>query len=205
MNDNNEGMLVVFSGPSGAGKGTVLEEFFKHSSGTVCNISATTRKPRPGEIDGIHYHFVTKEYFEEMIQAGEVVEYNFYNGNYYGSPSQPIREILANGTNVILANEVNGARQVKEKFPNAISIFVLPPSFAELKRRLVGRNTETADQIAERMETAKNEIRMAHDYDYIVINDNVADAAVRLDHILKAARYSAKQNKTIIDEVLNNA
>lgn len=201
------GMLVVFSGPSGAGKGTILAEYLQRERGsdTVCSISATTRKPRPGEIDGIHYHFVTVEAFEEMIQMGEVIEYTCYNGNYYGSPSAPIRKLMSEGKDVILEIEVKGASQVRERFPGCLSIFVMPPTFEELSRRLVGRNTENSEEIRNRLTTARQEVALALDYDYIVVNDQVTDAADRLGYIIESARCSKKFNQEFIKEVLKNA
>ena len=199
------GMLVVFSGPSGAGKGTILAEYLQRGTQAVCSISATTRSPRPGEIDGVHYHFVTREAFEEMIQKGEVIEYTCYNGNYYGSPAAPIRALLAEGKDVILEIEVKGAAQVRARFPGALSIFVMPPSFEELSRRLVGRATENPQEIKNRLATARKEVAMALDYDYIVVNDLVESAADRLGHIIESARYSKKFNQEFIREVLKNA
>ncbi len=201
----NHGMLVVFSGPSGAGKGTILDEYFKRSVDAVCSISATTRKPRPGEEDGVHYHFVDTPTFEEMIQKNEVLEYTCYNNNYYGSPAAPIRKLLADGKDVILEIEVKGAQQVRERFPGALSIFVMPPSFDELSRRLIGRNTENNQEIRNRLATARKEVAMAMDYDYIVVNDTVSDAADRLGFIIESARCSQKFNREFIKEVLQNA
>ena len=203
--NRQEGILVVFSGPSGAGKGTVLAEYFKSNPDSVYSISATTRPPRPGEVDGVHYHFITREAFEELIRRDEVLEYTLYNGNYYGSPAGPIREELRQGRDVILEIEVKGALQVRARFPEALSIFVMPPSFEELRRRLVGRGTETPEQIQARLLTARQEVAMAADYDYIIVNDRVEDAALRLDHIIKAAKCSKKFNQQFIKEVLENA
>lgn len=200
-----QGILVVLSGPSGAGKGTVLGEYFQHNPDTVYSISATTRKPRPGEVDGEHYHFLTKEAFEQLIEEDGVLEYTLYNGNYYGSPTEPIRRELAAGRDVVLEIEVQGALQVRARFPEALSIFVMPPSFLELQRRLVGRGTETEEEIRGRLYTARQEVAMAADYDYIIVNDQVEAAAQRLDHIIKAAKCSKKFSQEFIKEVLNHA
>ncbi|MEG0541789.1 MAG: guanylate kinase, partial [Angelakisella sp.] len=174
-------------------------------SAAVCSISATTRKPRPGEVDGVHYHFVSREAFEEMIQKNEVIEYTCYNGNYYGSPAAPIRKQLADGQDVILEIEVKGAQQVRERFPGALSIFVMPPTFEELSRRLIGRNTENSEEIKNRLATARKEVAMALEYDYIVVNDIVDHAADRLGYIIESARCSQKFNQEFIKEVLQNA
>lgn len=202
---SKKGILVVFSGPSGAGKGTILAEYLSRRPQTVYSISATTRSPRPGEVDGVHYHFVTREAFEEMIAQGEVIEYTEYNGNYYGSPTAPIRRELERGNDVILEIEVKGAQQVRAKFPDALSIFVMPPTFEELRRRLTGRGTESDQQIRARLQTARVEVAMAPDYDYIVVNDVVSDAADRLGYIIESARCSKKFNQEFIREILSQA
>lgn len=199
------GILVVFSGPSGAGKGTILKEYFSHNPPAVLSVSATTRAPRPGEVDGVHYHFVSRETFEQMIKDDDVLEYNVYNGNYYGSPRGPIVEELRQGHDVILEIETNGAAHIREMFPSALSIFVLPPSFEELTRRLVGRGTESEEEIAARLDKGRKEMAMALDYDYIVVNDEVKTAAERLAEIIRSARWSKKFNQTFIQEVLKNA
>lgn len=202
---SQKGILVVFSGPSGAGKGTILDRYFDKYPGAVYSISATTRPPRPGEVDGVHYHFVTKEAFEALIESDQVVEYTIYNGHYYGSPAAPIREQLEKGRDVILEIEVKGAMQVRARFPEALSVFILPPSFAELQRRLTTRGTETGEQIAQRMLTARQEVAMAADYDYVILNDKVEAAADRLDVIIRAAKCSKKYSHEYIRQVLEDA
>lgn len=202
---HEHGILVVFSGPSGAGKGTILKRYFAENPPAVLSTSATTRKPRPGEIDGVHYHFVSKERFEEMIAEDGVLEYNLYNGNYYGSPRGPIEEELSRGHDVILEIETNGAGHIRRMFPSALSIFVLPPSFEELKKRLIGRGTESPEEIQTRLVKGRQEIEMALDYDYIVVNDEVETAAARLAEIIRSARWSKKFNQKFIQEVLKNA
>ena len=199
------GILVVFSGPSGAGKGTILKRYFEDNPPAVLSVSATTRPPRPGEVDGVHYHFVTRAEFERMIAENGVLEYNVYNGNYYGSPRGPIEEELRKGHDVILEIETNGAGHIRRMFPSALSIFVLPPTFEELKKRLIGRGTESPEEIQARLETGRKEIEMALDYDYIVVNDQVETAACRLAEIIRSARWSKKFNQSFIQEVLNNA
>ena len=188
------GILVVFSGPSGAGKGTILKRYFEDDPPAVLSVSATTRAPRPGEVDGVHYHFISRAEFEQLIANDGVLEYNIYNGNYYGSPRGPIEEELSKGHDVIL-----------RMFPSALSIFVVPPSFEELKKRLIGRGTESPEEISARLEKGRAEIEMALDYDYIVVNDEVETAARRLAEIIRSARWSKKFNQSFIQEVLNNA
>lgn len=199
------GILVVFSGPSGAGKGTILKRYFEDYPPAVLSVSATTRAPRPGEVDGIHYQFVTREKFEEMIEHNEVLEYNIYNGNYYGSPRGPIEEELSRGHDVILEIETNGAGHIREMYPSALSIFVMPPSFEDLKERLVSRGTESPEEIEKRLKRGREEMAMALDYDYIVVNDQVDTAARRLSEIIRSARWSKKFNQHFIQEVLKNA
>lgn len=199
------GILVVFSGPSGAGKGTILKRYFEDDPPAVLSVSATTRSPRPGEIDGVHYRFVSREKFEQMIADNDVLEYNIYNGNYYGSPRGPIEEELSKGHDVILEIETNGAGHIRRMFPSALSIFVLPPTFEELKNRLIGRGTETPEEIQKRLEKGRKEIEMALDYDYIVVNDEVESAAKQLAEIIRSARWSKKFNQQFIQEVLKNA
>ena len=203
--NSGKGVLVVFSGPSGAGKGTVLAEYFKSNPQAVYSISATTRKPRPGERDGVDYHFVTREAFEEMIARDEVIEYTLYNGNYYGSPAGPIRRELEAGRDVILEIEVDGAAQVRRKFPEALTVFVLPPSFEELRRRLTGRGTETGEEVRARLETARKELALASQYDYILVNDRVEEAAAALGDIIRAAKCARKFNQGLIEEILADA
>lgn len=196
--NRKKGMLVVFSGPSGSGKGTVLAEYLKEHPEAAFSVSATTRKPRPGEVDGVNYHFVSRERFLEMLESGEILEHTQYNGNYYGSPAGPIRRELEAGRDVILEIEVDGAMQVKSRFPEALLIFVLPPSFAELQRRLTGRGTESAEEIAGRLAAARREIKEAGRYDYILLNNDVGEAAKRLSVLIEAGRLSPIRCEEII-------
>jgi len=202
---NNRGLLVVVSGPSGVGKGTIMAEFFKKSRKVKYSVSMTTRAPRPGETDGKDYYFVTREYFEKLVAEGGVLEYTEYNGNYYGSPKGEIMASLEEGWDVILEIEIKGAQQIKARFPDALLIFVMPPSFGELHKRLAGRNTETSEQITKRLMTARQEIALAADYDYILVNDTVETAAQKLDEIIRTSKCSKKYMKEIIKEVLENA
>lgn len=201
---NSKGVLIVFSGPSGSGKGTVLKEYLAAHPEAAFSVSATTRDPRPGEVDGVNYHFVTRERFEEMIGKGEVLEYTQYNGNYYGSPIGPIREALEKGRDAVLEIEVEGAMQVREKFPEAVLVFVIPPTFEELKRRLTGRGTETPEQIEGRLAAARREVALAPRYDYLLVNerDKAAEAAVRLGEIIRTAKCIPARNAALLKEFL---
>ena len=199
------GILVVFSGPSGAGKGTILKRYFEDDPPAVLSVSATTRAPRPGEVDGVHYHFISRAEFEQLIANDGVLEYNIYNGNYYGTLREEVDKRLAARKVVVLVIDVHGAANIRRMFPSALSIFVVPPSFEELKKRLVGRGTESPEEISARLEKGRAEIEMALDYDYIVVNDEVETAARRLAEIIRSARWSKKFNQSFIQEVLNNA
>ena len=169
MSDLQRGRLVVVSGPSGVGKGTVLK-YVTSRDDFVYSVSATTRKPREGEKDGVNYFFISRDRFEEMITGGELIEYAEYNGNYYGTPRAFVEKMLSAGKNVILEIEVRGAMQVKKVMPDATFIFIAPESREILEARLRGRGTETDDVIAGRLKIADNEIRSCLMYDYIVVN-----------------------------------
>ena len=165
------GNLFVYSGPSGVGKGTLMKPLIDEGVVTL-SVSATTRAPRPGETDGVDYHFVSKEEFEHMIQNGEMLEYANYSGNYYGTPKRFVEQQLESGKNVILEIEVDGALQIKKQYPNAILIFISAASAAELKERLAGRGTESEDVIMKRMKRAVDECKSIPSYEYFVINRN---------------------------------
>ncbi len=181
----NKGKLIIVSGPSGAGKGTVLAEVFRHNPQLKYSVSATTRLPRPGEQDGVQYFFITKEAFEEKIARGEMLEYTTYCDNYYGTPADFVEDHRLKGQDIVLEIEPCGARQVKSKCPDALSIFILPPSLEELERRLVGRGTEAADVVAARIAEARQELAGADQYDFRVVNDDVVRAANEINVILK--------------------
>jgi len=168
----NKGKLVVISGCSGVGKGTVLGIMMEKRTDLAFSVSATTRAPRPNEIDGVHYYFVTKERFEEMIEAGEFLEYDAHAANYYGTPRGQAEEKMARG-HVLLDIEPKGAEQVKKADPEAVLIFIMPPSMEELEKRLRGRGDTPEDQIVMRMERAVWEMEQRHWYDHVVVNDDV--------------------------------
>ena len=200
MSDNRHGMLIVLSGPSGSGKGTIIKSLLSQRDDTVLSISMTTRAPRPGELDGVHYHFVTRERFEQTIAEDGFLEYAEYNGNYYGTPEAPIRRWLSEGKNVILEIEVQGAEKVMDHRSDLVSIFITIPSVEELERRLRGRGTETDEVIRGRMETARYELTRAFRYQYVVLNDEVDLAISRINTIIDAEsmRYSRMEN-TILE------
>ena len=181
----NKGRLIIISGPSGAGKGTVLSEVFRSNPNLEYSVSATTRAPRPGEKDGVNYFFVTREEFEQSIARGNMLEYAVYCGNYYGTPADFVERQRLQGRDIVLEIESCGARQVKEKCPDAISIFIMPPSLSELEKRLLGRGTEAPEVVAARIARAKEEIDSADFYDFKVVNDNVVRAAEEINEILK--------------------
>ena len=177
----SKGKLVVISGASGVGKGTVLGIMMKKREDLKFSVSATTREPRPSEIEGVHYYFVTKEQFEEMIAAGQMLEYSAHAANYYGTPRAQAEEKMESGS-VLLDIEPNGAAQVKKAAPDAILVFIMPPSMEELERRLRGRGDTPEDQIAMRLERAVWEMEQRHWYDYVVVNEDAERCA---EEILK--------------------
>jgi guanylate kinase len=163
------GLLVVLSGPAGSGKGTVNAHLIG-SGEFAYSVSATTRAPRPGEVDGVNYHFLTRERFEAMLQSGDMLEYTEYCGNYYGTPRAAVEEVLQSGRNLILEIEVDGAEQIKRRIPEAVLIMLLPPSFAVQEARLRGRGTETEEVIQKRLTRTREELKHLGSYDYVVYN-----------------------------------
>ena len=200
----NKGMLIVVSGPSGCGKGTILAEVLKNDK-FFYSISATTRNARPGETDGVNYYFLTKEKFESLIQNDGMLEYASYCGNYYGTPKKPVEDMLNQGKHVILEIEVQGAMKIKEKCPDALFIFILPPSLKELRRRLNKRGTESEEVIEKRLSEAAGEIEQAYKYDYAMINGELSVAVDDLLAIIRAEELNTKNSHETIDEVLENA
>lgn len=196
MKLNHKGLLIVLSGPSGVGKGTVRKALFERMTHNIeYSISMTTRKMREGEVDGKDYYFVTEEEFLKQIEDGNLLEYARFVGNYYGTPLDKVQQELEVGNEVLLEIEVQGALQVKEKMPDAVFIFLAPPTFDALTKRLTRRGTESADIIKERVEKAHREIMMANQYDYIVVNDEIENAVDKILSIIRAEH--AKCNRSL--------
>ncbi|TVY08741.1 guanylate kinase [Paenibacillus cremeus] len=183
-----KGILIVLSGPSGVGKGTVCKALRECSSDIIYSVSATTREPRQGEVDGVNYFFKSREQFQQLIEQDQMLEWAEYVGNYYGTPRKFVEDTLASGKDIILEIEVQGALKVKQKFPEGVFIFLLPPSLTELESRIVGRGTETEDVIRSRMSVAVEEIALMEHYDYAIVNDQVDLACQRIRSILTAER-----------------
>ncbi len=202
---NKKGQLIVISGPSGVGKGTVIQKYLASRDKIVYSVSATTRKPRPGEQHGVHYFFLSCEEFEQLAQQGGMLEYANYNGNYYGTPKAPVEQQRALGNDVVLEIDVQGALQIKKSCQDALLIFIAPPSFAELEARLVGRDTEDAKTVENRLNIAKQELKCAGEYDYVIVNDTVEQAIKRLEQVISANRYHKNNMKEFLDEVNQNA
>ncbi len=187
-NDPTPGLLIVFSGPSGCGKGTLVAKLLEKRADTVLSVSVTTRAPRPGEVDGVHYFFKTREEVEQMIREDALLEYAQYSGNYYGTPRAAVEEHLRAGRNVILEIDVQGAVQVMERCSDYVSIFLTVPSMEELERRLRGRGTEKEEWIQTRMQAAKSELEYVDRYQYTVLNDEVDAAFDRLNSIIETEK-----------------
>lgn len=199
---NKNGLLLVLSGPSGCGKGTVLERLMAEDANIHLSVSAATRAPRAGEVNGIHYHFLEKSAFEELIAAGEMLEYAKYCEHYYGTPLAEVLKRCEQGMDVVLEIEVQGAMQVKLRYPDAVMVFVMPPSMEELKRRLTERNTESPEVIAERLKMAEEEIACASRYDYVVVNDLLEQTVADLKCILSAEKNRTKRRVGELDAPL---
>ncbi len=196
-----KGILVVVSGFSGAGKGTLMKNLLKNYDNYALSISMTTRKPREGEQDGKEYFFVSKEAFEEKAGQDGLVEYACYCGNYYGTPREYVETQLGMGKDVILEIEIQGALKVKEKFPSALLLFVMPPSVKQLEERLTGRGTETPEVIGQRLRRASEEADGIEDYDYIVVNDDLEICTKELHSIISAAHNTVGRNESFIENM----
>ena len=202
LNNNvREGLKIVLSGPSGSGKGTIVKSLVK-DYGFQISISATTRNPRKGEEDGVHYFFKTTDEFEKMISQNELLEYAKFCGNYYGTPKSFIEDCARLGKDVILEIEVQGAEQIKDIYPEAIFVFVIPPSMKELENRLIGRSTETREVIDARLKRAKEELALYDNYDYIVINESLEQAVEDIKNIAVVEKLRSKNFDNKINDII---
>lgn len=197
----HKGILIVVSGFSGAGKGTLMKKLVQEYEDYALSVSATTRDPRPGEKDGQEYFFMDKQDFEKKIAAGGFVEYACYCDNYYGTPKDYVESRLADGKDVILEIEIQGALQIKKDYPTALLLFVMPPDAGELKRRLTGRGTETEAVIAKRLSRAVEEAKGIEKYDYIVVNDDLDRCVKELHEIIMAAHNTPVRNEEFIENI----
>lgn len=195
------GVLIVVSGFSGAGKGTLMKKLLKNYNHYALSISMTTRSPRPGEKDGKDYFFITREEFEKHIANDELIEYAKYVDNYYGTPKEYVEQQLSDGKDVILEIEIQGALKIKEKFPQTLLLFVMPPNAAELKKRLEGRGTEPPEVIAKRISRATEESEGIEKYEYIIINENVDECVEKMNTIIQNAKYAVGRNILFIEEI----
>ena len=200
----SKGGVFVVAGPSGSGKDTLFKELFKRKPEIKFSISSITRPMRVGEVEGEKYNFISREKFLSMLQNDELLEYNEYIGNYYGTPKAPVIAAIEAGHDILIEVDVNGAKEICQKLPEAITVFIMPPSYAELKRRLSGRGTETQELIDKRMKEALNEIARAAEFDYIVVNDDIQTAVDDIIEVISSSRLMLKRQKNIIDGVLSN-
>jgi len=196
----SKGRSFIISGPSGVGKSTVLKGLMEKRGNLYFSVSATTRQPRPGEEDGVHYHFLTQDTFREWIEQNEFLEHAEFVGNCYGTPRKYVYEAMDRGQDVILDIEVQGAVQVAEKMPEVVRIFVAPPSWSELERRLTARGTDTPEKIQGRLARAKEEVKLADTYDYFVINDSVENAVRELDAIMTAEHCKPQDRMEVLEQ-----
>ena len=202
MKQNRKGLLLVISGPAGVGKGTINLSLISRNSDIRMSVSATTRSPRPGEIDGVHYFFKSEEEFQKMIEDGAFLEYmRVFNTHYYGTPKSFVEQELDEGRSVILEIDVQGAMRVKAAYPDAVLIFIAPPSMSELKSRLIHRGTESSEAIDRRFETAYQEMKYIDRYDYVVVNDILDLAIARTEDIIVAERCKVTRNSELIEKL----
>ena len=197
----SKGILIVLSGFSGAGKGTLVKELMKTYDNYALSISMTTRKPREGEVHGREYFFTERESFEEKIAQNGLIEYAEYCGNYYGTPRDYVEEMLAAGRDVLLEIEIQGMHKVKKMFPDMLTLFVTPPSIAELEKRLRGRGTETEEVIRKRLARAAEEAKGMGDYEYLVVNDDLQECVEEIHSIVKAAKRASHRNTEFINNI----
>lgn len=196
-----QGVLLVVSGPSGAGKGTICQLLREKLPDLGYSVSVTTRQPRVGEVDGVNYFFKTIEQVKEMIAADELLEYAEVYGNYYGTPRQYVMDLLNAGKDVLLEIDIQGALQIKQRFPEGVFVFIVPPSLDELSARIYKRGTDSEDVIKRRMASAASELTYAAEYDYIIVNDIVEKAANKILTIMDAERYRVARTYFIVDKI----
>lgn len=206
MNNLKRGLIVVVSGPAGSGKGTVVSRLREMIPNIGVSVSATTRAPRPGEVDGVHYYYISKSDFEEKIKSGEVLEYTSYCDNYYGTLKSEAERIVSGGCDLILEIEVNGASQIKRQFPDSVCVMLLPPGAKALEERLRGRATESDEVIKQRLKRAHEELSCLPNYDYVVVNgdDAVEECAERLRSIIEAEHSAVGRMKQFTDSFFEN-
>ncbi|WP_019228516.1 guanylate kinase [Sedimentibacter sp. B4] len=197
----DDGLLVVISGPSGAGKGTICSRLKEEFKDLKVSVSATTRKPREGEEEGISYFFINEEDFIKRINNNEFLEYAKVYGNYYGTPKSEVFRQLEEGNDIILEIDIQGALQVKKNYPKGVFIFILPPSLSELNKRIENRGTDSKEVIMKRMQCAYDELNYAFEYDYVVVNDEVETAVDKIKHIIFAEKNRAVRKKAIINKI----
>lgn len=199
----NKGRLYIISGPSGCGKDTILAGLFKIFPDLLFSISSITRDKREGEVEGEKYNFIALDKFESMIENDQLLEYNLYIGNYYGTPKEPVIKAIESGKDMVIEVDVNGAANIRKSMPEAVSVFILPPSLKELEKRLIERGTETPEKIAERLSCARREISRATEYDYILINDNIDEAIECFADILRTDKLKADRNFDLVNKILD--
>ena len=204
MNQHHrKGLLLVVSGPAGVGKGTIDRVLLERNTNMRLSVSATTRAPRPGEIDGVHYFFISDDKFKEMVENNEFLEYmHVFNLHYYGTPRSFVEDEIAMGHDVLLEIDVQGAMRVREAYPGAVLVFIAPPSMGKLKSRLVGRGTETPEVIERRFQTAFSELEYMKKYDYIVVNDVLDVAISHMEHIIDAEKCRSERNDELVNKLL---
>jgi guanylate kinase len=197
-----KGLLVVVSGPSGTGKGTVCKRLLSQRDNVKYSVSATTRKPREGEVEGQSYFFVSESQFLDMLENDALIEWDKYCDNYYGTPKAYVDSCIENGTDIILEITVEGALEIKQKYPECVLIFILPPSFEELRRRIESRATECCEVIEKRLQKAANEIKYVTKYDYLILNDSVDNAVLNIEKVLDSERLKPSRNVELINSLL---
>lgn len=198
---NRRGILLIISGFAGSGKGTICKELLRRYDNYAFSVSATTREPREGEVDGVDYFFISREKFQEMIENGEFLEYANYVTNSYGTPKKYVEKMLDEGKDVILEIECQGALSIKTIFPEAVLIFVMPPTVQEIYNRLHKRDTEQEDVIMKRMERGSEEVNVIERYDYLLINDDISQTVEELNGIVNSARHTPERNEALIEEI----